>query len=100
MLAGGIVDGGAGKPGAVSAYVAFNPEPGISRLFKVSGPTSAPVVEELGSATTIDLGRFRRDLEEELAPTVQAIREAGGQAGIADPKPEWIASIVERHLAG
>lgn len=45
MLAGGIVE-----PGAASAYVAYNPGPGQSRLFKVHGDTDAPVVSELEEA--------------------------------------------------
>lgn len=98
MLAGGIVEPGGGSAGRVSAFVAYNPRPGVSRLFKVSGSAADPVVSELPSATTVDLSAFRHELEQELSPEVRAIGERGGAAAITQPKPEWIASVVRRHL--
>jgi len=98
MLAGGIVEAAAGRGGSVSAFVAYNPKPGVSRLFKVRGSTAKPDVSELPSATTVDLGQFRRTLQEELEPALAEIRAQGGSAGIAAPKPEWIADVVRRHL--
>jgi hypothetical protein len=98
MLAGGIVEPGLGRAGQVSAFVAYNPKPGVSRLFKVQGSTVKPQVNELPSATTIDLGQFRRTLREELEPALAEITSQGGAAAIADPKSEWIADVVRRHL--
>ena len=99
MLAGGIVEPGAGRPGRVSAFVAYNPGPGQSRMFKVSGPADAPVVTELPAQTTVDLGHFRKVLEDELQPEVQAIHAVGGAAAVAVPRAEWVADRVRRHLA-
>lgn len=100
MLAGGIVERGSGAPAAVSAYVAFHPGPGKSRLFKVQGPADNPVVSELDSATTVDLGRFERELQADLAPALEEIRRQGGAgaAAIAKPKAAWVAEMVARHL--
>ncbi len=98
MLVGSIVEAGAGNPGAVSAYIAYNAAPGESRLFKVAGPTDAPEIAELESATTVDIGRWRQELKEDLAPTVDAINEAGGSAAITAPKAEWVSDFVRRHL--
>ena len=47
MLAGGIVEPGAGAPGAVVAFVAVSGGPKGSRLFKIEGTASEPVVREL-----------------------------------------------------
>jgi len=98
MLAGGIVEPGGGRTGRVSAFVAFNPRPGVSRLFKVHGSAAAPGVSELPSATTVDLSAFRHELEQELAPELEAIASHGGAAAIAQPKADWIANIVRTHL--
>ena len=97
VLAGGIVEGGAGRPGVVSAYVVLN-EGKQSRLFKVHGPTDAPMVIELDAATTVDLARFRRELADDLEPTLADLRARGGSPAIATPKPEWVTSVVERYL--
>jgi hypothetical protein len=70
----------------------------MSRLFKVQGRIDAPLVAELDAATTVDLGRFRREVSEDLQPAVVAITSRGGAASVADPKPEWVADIVRRHL--
>lgn len=99
MLAGGIVEPGGGSAGRVSAFVAYNPRPAVSRLFKVHGAAAEPMVSELPSATTIDLSAFRHELEQELEPELRAIGARGGAAAIAQPKADWIANVVRRHLA-
>ena len=98
MLAGGVVEPGAGNPGAVSAFVAYNPSPSESRLFKVEGPTDGPRVVELPSATTVDLGRFKQEVERELEPVRAKIVESGGAAAIASPKADWVNEIVQQHI--
>ena len=98
VLAGGIVEPGAGRAGRVSAFVAYNPRAGVSRLFKVQGPTNAPSVSELPSATTIDLGQFRAELASELQPAIDEITAHGGTAAIAQPKAEWVSDVVRKHL--
>jgi hypothetical protein len=98
MLAGGIVEPGVGLIGSVSAYVAFRGRLGRSRLFKVQGPTNQPRITELDSATTVDLGRFRREVLEDLRPAVDDITARGGTAAIAEPKADWVADVVRHHL--
>jgi len=98
MLAAGIVEPGAGSPGAVVAFVAVNFGVDGSRLFKVAGPTTAPTVEELPGATTVDLGRFNRELEQELQPAVDAIVALGGAAAITRPASDWVCQQVRSHL--
>jgi hypothetical protein len=98
LLAGGIVDPGAGQSGAVSAYVAYNAAPGQSRLFKVAGPATSPSVSELPAATTVDLGGFQRELEAELKPALDAILARGGAGGIAVPRSAWVTDFVRRYL--
>lgn len=99
VLAGGIVERGAGQPGMVSAYVVLS-EGKKSRLFKVLGAADSPSVTELDSATTVDLARFRRELAGDLEPVIAELRARGGSPAIAVPKQEWVTGIVERHLAG
>jgi len=98
VLASGLVEPGAGAPGAVVAFIAVNFGVGGSRLFKVSGPVDDPRVEELGGATTIDLGRFRRELEQELEPALEAMKHLGGAARITQPAQDWVCDYVRRHL--
>lgn len=98
MLAGGMVEPGAGNPGAVSAIVAYNPSPSVSRLFKVDGPADEPRVSELPTATTVDLGRFRAEVQGELKPVVDKIASEGGTAAITSPKADWVNAIVQKHL--
>jgi hypothetical protein len=69
-----------------------------SRLFKVDGPASAPSVQELPPATTVDLGRFDQDAQNELNPALRAIAAAGGQPAIARPAPAWVCAQVRQHL--
>jgi len=98
MLAGGIVEPGAGAPGAVIAYVAVSGGVQGSRLFKVVGPANAPVVSELPSATTVDLGRFDREAQRELEPAIRAIAALGGKSAIAKASPAWVCGHVKAHL--
>jgi hypothetical protein len=97
MLAGGIVEPGGGHPGSVSAYVVLSAAP-ASRLFRVRGPSNEAEVTELPSATTIDLQRFKRELEEDLQPALAQLRALGGAAAIAMPKADWVCGIVRDHL--
>ena len=98
MLVGGIVEAGAGRPGAVSAYVAYNPGPGQSRLFKVLGATDAPGVSELAAATTVNLAHFKDELAEDLAPALNEIAAHGGAPAITTPRPTWVAEVVRKFL--
>jgi hypothetical protein len=98
MLAGGIVEPGAGLPGAVLAYVAVSGGPKGSRLFRVDGPPGTPKVEELSPETTIDLSRFSRETESELQPVVAEIERCGGVSVIAIPSPSWICDEVREFL--
>ncbi len=97
MLAGGIVEPGVGQPGAVSAYVACNAGR-ASRLFKVRGPASTPEVVELDAATTVDVGRFRREVADDVAPALTAIARAGGQGAVAPPSARWVTGVVRGYL--
>lgn len=98
MLAGGIVEAGAGAPGAVVAFVAVSGSPSGSRMFRVDGPADAPVVRELDAATTIDLSRFDRDAQRDLEPALAAIAARGGIAAVARPSPAWVCGVVRVHL--
>jgi len=97
MLAGGIVEPGAGRSGSVSAYVALSAGRG-SRLFKVYGPVPSPQIAELPPATTVDLSRFEEELRADLQPFVDAAGSATGVAGIARPSSAWVCEIVRAFL--
>jgi hypothetical protein len=97
MLAGGIVEPGGGHPGSVSAYVVFSAGP-ASRIFRVRGPCNAADVAELPPATTIDLGRFKRDVEDDVKPALEELKALGAAAAVAAPKPDWVCDIVRAHL--
>jgi|SRR5215472_12469732 len=97
MLAGGIVDAGGGRPVAVSAYVVLSGGT-ASRVFKVKGDDASPAIDELPSATTLDLKRFQLELEEDLRPTLERIRGAGGGAQIAKAAPAWVCGLLRKHL--
>lgn len=98
MLAGGIVEPGAGLPGAVLAYVAVSGGRQGSRLFRVDGPASAPAVQELSPETTIDLGRFTHETETELQPVLEEMERLGGIPSIVIPSPAWICGEVRAYL--
>jgi hypothetical protein len=97
MLSGGIVDAGGGRPAGVSAYVVLSEGAG-SRIFKVKGSEGAEAVSEFGAATTLDLKRFQREVEEDLKPMVERIRQAGGNAHIAKAATAWVCGLVRQHL--
>jgi hypothetical protein len=92
------VEPGVGASGAVVAYVAVSGGPRGSRLFRVDGPASQPVVRELPPATTIDIGRFDLDAREELEPALQSIEALGGKGAVSRPAPAWVCSHVRAHL--
>lgn len=98
LLAGGIVEPGAGHPGRVSAFVAYNPKPGQSRMFKVSGSAAGPSVGELPARTTVDISYFTSVMHEELDPVVDEITSRGGHAALATPRAEWVCDVVRQHL--
>jgi len=97
MLSGGIVEAGGGHPGAVSAYVVYSAGR-ESRLFKVKGDAASPGVTELGAATTLDLKRFQGELDEDLAPTLAALKKVGAAVGVATPSSSWVCDVVRLHL--
>jgi hypothetical protein len=83
----------------VVAFVAVSGLPAQgSRLFRLSGPASDPRVDELPSATTIDLARFDLDTKADLEPAADQIRALGGQAAISRPSPAWVAGRVRAFL--
>jgi hypothetical protein len=94
VLAGGIVEPGGGRPGAVSAYVALSAGH-TSRLFKVQGPADRPIVTELDSATTVDLGRFQLEVSRDLEPALHEIQSRGGAAGVSTPSNAWVCDLVK-----
>lgn len=98
MLAGGLVEPGADHAGAVVAFVALSGGSRGSRMFRVVGPATEPLVEELPPATTIDLGRFDREAQEQLAAVVTAVAERGGRAAITRPDAARVCSVVRAHL--
>jgi hypothetical protein len=98
MLAGGMVEPGASNPGAISAFVAYNPSGSVSRLFKVEGPADQPRVLELPAATTVDLGQFRAQVHAELEPVLTTITAAGVATSIRSPKADWVNTIVQEFI--
>ncbi|MBI4701400.1 MAG: hypothetical protein HY744_09610 [Deltaproteobacteria bacterium] len=98
MLAGGIVEPGAGAPGAVHAYVAVSVGLAGSRLFVLSGPVGVPAVRELARATTVDLNHFSAETEHVLRPVLEAIEQLGGKAAIARPSPAWVCGQIRDYL--
>ncbi len=98
VLASGIVEPGAGAPGGVVAFVAVNFGLEGSRLYKLHGPAGAPLVEELPSATTVNLGQFQRELDGELQKAVEAITQLGGTGAIAKPSARWVCGHIRDHL--
>lgn len=106
LLSGGIVEpgsaapgGGAANAGRVCAFVAYNPKPGQSRMFKVSGSPAGPSVGELPARTTVDISYFTSVMREELEPVVDEITARGGHVAIATPRAEWVCDVVRKHLS-
>jgi hypothetical protein len=90
MVAGGVVEPSAGKPGAVSAYVVLSAGR-MSRIFKVEGPRDAAVVKELAAATTVDMKRFQTELAQDLAA-------AAPGAAVQRPDDKWVTGLVAAYL--
>jgi hypothetical protein len=93
MIAGGVADPGGSVGPTLSAYVVLSAGH-LSRIFKVRGPTASAQVTELPSATTIDLKRFQRDLEEDL----ESLHARGQPAQIARPPEALACDRVREHL--
>jgi hypothetical protein len=71
----------------VSAYVVLSAGT-QSRVFKVTGKTEAPQVDELPAATTLDVKRFQADLQSDLFGM-------GPARGI---DKEWVCGVVRAHI--
>jgi hypothetical protein len=97
VLASGVVKVPKGGLRAVSAYVVLSAG-AQSRVFRVRGPADAPTVEELPSATTLDIKHFQGKLQEDLQPTVDELRAEGHPAHVELSRPEWLAAYVRKHL--
>jgi len=87
MLAGAVVTGTDAETQHVGAYVVLAEGP-KSRLFKITGTTSAPRVEELDAATTLDLKRFQEELKRELS----------GLGTLRGADATWACEAVRAHL--
>ncbi len=90
MLAGAVAPGAGPASEAsdhVSAYVVLA-EGAKSRLFKIGGRASAPTIEELNAATTLDLKRFQEELKKDLA----------GLGPLRTADATWACEIVRVHL--
>src|SRR5580658_95014 len=87
IMAGAVATGADAATEHVSAYVVLAEGP-KSRLFKVGGKKSAPVIEELDAATTLDLKRFRDEVTKDL--------EGLGPVRAADAT--WACEVVRVHL--
>jgi hypothetical protein len=97
VLAGGVVNVPKGGPRAVSAYVVLSAG-AQSRVFRVRGGAHAPSVEELPSATTLDIKHFQVELQEDLQPALDELRTQGHPAHVEPARPEWVTAFVREHL--
>jgi hypothetical protein len=97
VLAAGVVKVAQGGASAISAYVALSAGT-QSRVFHVSGAVDTPRVDELPARTTLDLQRFRSQLQDDLQPALDDARARGKQAHIELSRPEWICVFVRDHL--
>ncbi len=98
VLASGVVKKpGGGGVHALSAYLVLSAGP-KSRVFRVRGTSEAPSIEELPSATTLDVKRFQSDLEEDLKPALDELRADGHPAHVELSRHDWVAAIVRKHL--
>lgn len=96
VLASAGVDAVGDSP-FVTGYVVLSAK-GASRIFKVKGPAASPSVVELPSATTIDLGRFQRELSSEVEPLLEAKRAVDAPASLSTPAESTLIEAVTRHL--
>jgi hypothetical protein len=87
MMAGAVATGADPATEHVSAYVVLADGP-KSRVFKLSGKTSAPTIEELNAATTLDIKRFQEELANDLA----------GLGPLRPADKVWACEIVRVHL--
>lgn len=97
VLAGGVVNAPKGGARAVSAYVVLSAGP-QSRVFRVHGPAAAPAVDELPSATTLDIKHFQIELQDDLQPALDELRAEGHPAHIEPSRPAWVTAFVRKHL--
>ena len=81
----------------MSAYVVLSAG-AQSRVFRVRGPASAPTIDELPPATTLDVKHFQVELQEDLQPTLDELRAEGHPAHIELTRPEWVTAFVRKHL--
>jgi hypothetical protein len=87
MIAGAIATRAESKIEEVSAYVVLA-EGVKSRLFKIVGEKGAPRIEEIATATTLDLKRFQDEVKKDLVEF--------GPTRSADK--EWACDVVRVHL--
>ena len=97
MLTGGIVEPGGGRAGSLSAYVVLSAGQG-SRIFKVMGRSDAASVTEMPAETTVDLGRFKIELRQDLSPALNELHQQGGTGAITTPAGGWVCGLVRAHL--
>ena len=97
VLASGVVNVPKGKARAVSAYVVLSAGP-QSRVFRVHGSADAPAIDELPSATTLDVKHFQVEIQDDLQPALDELRAEGHPAHIEPSKPEWVTAFVRKHL--
>jgi len=87
MMAGAVAASADPATERVSAYVVLADGP-KSRLFKIGGTKTAPHIDELDAATTLDLKRFQEELKRDLA----------GLGGLHPADATWACEIVRAHL--
>ncbi len=97
VLASGVVNVPRGGARGVSAYVVLSAGP-QSRVFRVHGPAAAPAVDELPSATTLDVKHFQVEIQDDLQSALEEVRAEGHPAHIEASKPEWVTAFVRKHL--
>lgn len=98
VLASGVVKAPrGGGVRALSAYLVLSAG-AKSRVFRVRGTGEAPVIDELPSATTLDVKRFQTDLQEDLQPVIDELRAEGYPAHVELSRHDWVAAIVRKHL--
>lgn len=74
----------------VSAYVVLSAGT-QSRVFKVTGKTDSPQVDELPAATTLDIKRFQDDLQSDLFGM-------GPARAMNQRDKDWVSGVVRAHL--
>jgi hypothetical protein len=98
VLASGIVKAsGGGGAHVLSAYVVLSAG-AKSRVFRVRGAPDSPTITELPAATTLDIKRFQTDLQDDLQPTLDALRAQGKAPHVELSRQDWVATLVRNHL--